>query len=201
MAKFIENVEDLVAAYGPVSERSLTKVVRHFTPCYRKWIEASRFCVVSTIGPEGSDGSPRGDAGPVVQIADDKTLLLPDWRGNNRLDTLINIVRDDRVSLMFMVPGSNSVVRVNGRAKLSTDAAFTERFEQKGIHPTSVIVFTLDEAYFQCAKALMRSGLWSRGDDSEGLPTAGDFLKEVEATFDGKTYDESYPEYAKSRMW
>ena len=201
MADYISTVEELTQAYGPVSERSLTKVARHFTPCYRKWIEASRFCVVSTIGPEGSDGSPRGDDGPVVQIADDTTLLLPDWRGNNRLDTLKNIVRDDRVSLMFMVPGSNSVVRANGRARVSADPAFVERFEQKGIRPATVIVFKLDEAYFQCAKALMRSGLWNRGDDSDGLPTAGDFLKEVQADFDGKTYDETYPEYAKSRMW
>ncbi len=127
-------------------------------------------------------------------------MLLPDWRGNNRMDSLRNIVRDGRVSLMFMVPGSNTVVRINGRAVLSVDPALTETFSQSGKHPRTVIVITVTEAYFQCAKALMRSALWS-ADPVEGLPTAGDFLKEQVADFDAKTYDEGYAEYAKKGMW
>jgi len=174
--------------------------VTQITPEYAKWIEASRFCVLTTVGPEGTDGSPRGDIGPVVRIADPKTLHMPDWRGNNRMDSLRNIVRDGRVSLMFMVPGSATVVRVNGTAVISGDATLTETFDQKSIHPKSVIVITIGEAYFQCAKAIMRSELW--GDMAKpDIPTAGDFLKEQQADFDGKGYDEGYPEYAKKGMW
>ena len=198
----VETLEQLHELYEKApAQRSLDKVAPHLTPHYRQWIDASRFCVLSTVGPEGTDASPRGDDGPVVRILDDKTLALPDWRGNNRLDSLRNIVRDDRVSLMFLVPGSDNVVRVNGRAQVVADPALTEQFEQRGKHPRSVIVVSLGEVYFQCAKALMRSQLWSRDDDSEALPTAGDFLREADEQFDGESYDAAYPEYAKPRMW
>ena len=196
----ITTLQDLEAIYGEAAPKSLSKVVTHMTPHYRTWIEASRFVVVSTVGEEGTDGSPRGDDGAVVSIADERTLLLPDWFGNNRVDTLRNIVRDDRVSLMFMVNSSNSVVRVNGTAIVTADDALRARFEKKGKLPRSVIVITIGEMYFQCAKALMRSGLWTQESDV-ALPTAGDFLKERDAMFDGKAYDDAYPEYAKSRMW
>ena len=192
-------VADLEALYGAANPRSLTKVQRQLTPAYRAWIERSRFVVVSTVGPEGTDGSPRGDAGPVVRIADDRTLLLPDWAGNNRLDSLRNIVRDGRVSLMFMIPGSPNVVRVNGAGIVTTDGI--ETFEQGGRHPRSLVAVTVEEIYFQCAKALMRSGLWCGEDLSEGLPTAGAFLKEAEEDFDAEGYDSGYEEHAKSRMW
>jgi len=196
----IKDITALEAHYGAVSERSLTKVVTRMTPLYRTWIEASRFCILSTVGADGVHGSPRGDDGPVVKIADDKTIWMPDWRGNNRLDCLKNIVRDDRVSLMFMVAGSNSVVRVNGRAVLTADPKITGAFEQGGKHPKTVIVLIMDEMYFQCAKALMRADLWGR-DDAGGLPSAGQFLKEREAMFDADGYDSGYAEYAKERMW
>jgi hypothetical protein len=196
----IETLDALEAIYGAPSPRSLTKVVTRLTPAYRKWIGASRFVILSTVGPEGTDSTPRGDDGLVVKISDERTLLLPDWKGNNRLDNLRNIVRDPRVSLMFLVPGSDNVVRVNGRAVVTADPSVTEQFEQKGRNPKTVTVVTLDEAYFQCAKAVMRAGLWSR-DDSAGLPSAGDFLKEVEPDFDGETYDVTYPDYAKGQMW
>lgn len=198
--KPIETMEELEALYGAPNPLSLTKVTPRLTPLYRKWIEASRFVVVSTVGPEGVDGSPRGDDGPVVRIVDDKTLWLPDWRGNNRIDTLRNILRDGRVALMFMVPGSNNVVRINGRAVLTADPAITESFEQRGKHPRSVMVVSTEEIYYQCAKAVMRAGLWSR-DDAEGLPTAGQFTKEQQAGFDAESYDSTYPEYAKTKMW
>ncbi len=196
----ITTLQDLEAIYGEAAPKSLSKVVTHMTPHYRTWIEASRFVVVSTVGAEGTDGSPRGDDGAVVSIADERTLLLPDWFGNNRVDTLRNIVRDDRVSLMFMVNSSNSVVRVNGTAIVTADDALRARFEKKGKLPRSVIVITIGEMYFQCAKALMRSGLWKQESDV-ALPTAGDFLKERDAMFDGKAYDDAYPERAKSLMW
>ncbi len=196
----IDDIATLEALYGTPSERSLIKVTPVITPAYRRWIEASRFCILTTVGPEGTDATPRGDDGPVVRIVDDRTLWLPDWRGNNRLDALRNIVRDNRVSLMFMVPGNTTVVRINGRAVVTADDAVTGSFTQNGKHPKTVAVIRSDEIYFQCAKALMRSKLWS-SDPVTNLPSAGDFLKEQEASFDAEGYDAGYEAYAKSRMW
>ena len=197
----IKSIEELEAVYGTVSAAAVDKVLPHLSPLYQKWIGASRFMILSTVGPSGTDASPRGDAGPVVRIVDESTLWLPDWRGNNRLDSLRNIVEDGRLSLMFMVPGSNNVVRVNGTAVLTTDETITARFEQKGKHPRTVIVVRVAEVYFQCAKALMRSRLWESGDESDSVPTAGDFISELQAGFDARAYDEGYAEYAKDRMW
>lgn len=197
----ITDLDELSRLYSAPVPASLTKVTPRITPLYRKWIEASRFVVLSTVGPEGTDGSPRGDDGPVVKIMDETTVLLPDWRGNNRIDSLRNIVRDGRVSLMFMVPGSSNVVRINGTGVLTADAAVCSQFEKAGKLPCTVIAVTVGELYFQCAKAIMRSGLWQRGDDSDGIPTAGQFVKEMQADFDAKTYDDTYPEYAQTRMW
>lgn len=199
--KVINSVDALEALYGDAVPISLSKVARRMTPLYRKWIEASRFLVLSTVGPDGTDGTPRGDDGPVVRIADDLTLLMPDWRGNNRIDSLRNIVRDGRVSLMFMVPGCNNVVRVNGTAVLSDDPEITATFEQRGNHPRTVIVITIGEMYFQCAKALLRSGLWTADDESAAVPTAGQFIREVHDDFDAEDYDKGYPERAVERMW
>jgi predicted pyridoxine 5'-phosphate oxidase superfamily flavin-nucleotide-binding protein len=112
----IDDIAALEALYDAPSNRSLAKVTPVLTPAYRRWIEASRFCILSTVGPDGTDATPRGDDGPVVRIVDDRTLWLPDWRGNNRLDALRNIVADGRVSLMFMITGNTTVVRVNGTA-------------------------------------------------------------------------------------
>ncbi|SEQ45062.1 hypothetical protein SAMN05428995_104304 [Loktanella sp. DSM 29012] len=197
----VSSVDELAAIYGPAVPRSLTKVRDRLTPAYRTWINAARFVVVSTVGPEGTDGSPRGDVGPVVRIADDRRLLLPDWMGNNRIDTLRNIVRDPRVSLMFMVPGSNNVVRVNGHAIVTVDSDVTQQFEQRGKHPRSVVVITVTEVYFQCAKAIMRSALWSGEDHGAALPKAGDLLQEVEPDFDGAAYDAGYAAAAEAKMW
>lgn len=199
--RIVDSIPALEALYDAPVPASLAKVATALTPLYRQWIGAARFCILSTVGPEGTDSSPRGDDGPVVRIADDRTLLLPDWRGNNRLDGLRNIVRDGRASLMFMVPGSLNVVRVNGRAVLTDDPAVTGSFEQSGKHPKVVIVLTVEEVYFQCAKALMRSGLWARGDESAGLPSAGAFIKERDAGFDAEGYDLTYPTEAPKRMW
>lgn len=199
--KVINDLDGLKALYPAPMPLALNKVMPELTPLYQKWIAASRFLVLSTVGPEGTDGSPRGDDGPVAQIADTRTLLIPDWRGNSRLDSLRNIVRDGRVSLMFMVAGCNNVVRVNGRAVLSDDADLVARFEQRGKRPTLVIVVTVHEAYYQCAKALMRSGLWTGAHETAGLPTAGSFNKEVDPGFDAASYDSGYSDYAKGRMW
>ncbi len=137
----------------------------------------------------------------MVRVVDARTIWLPDWQGNNRIDSLRNIVRDGRASLMFMVPGCKNVVRVNGTAVLTSDDDVTESFERKGRHPRTVIVLTVGEIYFQCAKALMRSGLWESVDESERVPSAGQFIREAKAEFDADAYDSGYAEYAKDRMW
>lgn len=197
----ITDVAELEALYGTPGKASLIKVAPHLTPLYRKWIMASRLCIVSTVGPEGTDGSPRGDDGPGVQELDNKTLLLPDWRGNNRMDTLRNIVADGRISLMFMVPGSHNVIRVNGSATVSVAPDLIDRFEQKGRHPRSVVVITIAEVYSQCARALMRARVWTSDDESGGLPTVGALLAEQEEAFDGAEYDAAWANRAAKTMW
>ncbi|MDX8350022.1 pyridoxamine 5'-phosphate oxidase family protein [Cognatiyoonia sp. IB215446] len=197
----ITDIAALEALYGQPGKASLIKVADHMTPLYAKWIMASRLCMVSTVGPEGTDGSPRGDDGPVVQMQDAKTLLMPDWRGNNRMDTLRNIVADGRISLMFIIPGSNNVMRVNGTAVVSVAPYVLARFDEKGRQPRSVVVITVAEVYSQCARALMRARVWSSGDESAGLPTVGELLAEQEAGFDGTAYDAEWPERAAKTMW
>lgn len=200
--KYLENPEELEALYGEVPSAALRKVAHRLTPLYRKWIMASRFCIVSTVGPEGTDGSPRGDDGPVVSELDAQTLLMPDWRGNNRIDTLRNIVADGRISLMFMVPGSNTVVRVNGMAKVSVDDELRARFEFKGKQPRLVIVIRIGEIYTQCARAPMRARLWTSGDESADLPTVGEILAEqTDGEEGGKAYDEAWLPRAEKSMW
>ena len=197
----ISTETELEQIYDTVNPLSLEKVARQLTPKYQAWIEAARFVVLSTVGPEGTDASPRGDVDPVVRIQDPGTILIPDWRGNNRLDSLRNIVRDKRVSLMFMVPGSTNVVRVNGTAVLTNDAELCGTFTKENIAPRSVIVMSVSEAYFQCAKAILRSELWAGQDLSTTVPSAGDFLREVKEHFDAEGYDQGYEAYAKTRFW
>ena len=199
----LTTLEDLHAHYGTAGEASLVKEIDYLSPAYRAIVEASSFCTLATCGPEGLDCSPRGDDGMVVRIKDDRTLLMPDRRGNNRIDSLRNIVRDPRVSLMFMVPGWNNVLRINGKAVVSVDEDLIAGFEKEGHLPRSVIVVTIGSVYFQCARAIMRAGLWepetriAKGD----LPSPGAIMQEIKATFDGKAYDEEWPERAKTSMW
>ncbi|CDZ53104.1 pyridoxamine 5'-phosphate oxidase family protein [Neorhizobium galegae] len=199
----ITSVEELKAIYDGVSEASVAKVTKTLTPEYRQMIEASPFLAFATVGPEGLDCSPRGDLGGAVRIEDDSTLLLPDWRGNNRIDSLINIVRDPRVALMFLIPGSTTTMRVNGRAVISVEPALLESFEMDGRHPRSVTVITVNEVYFQCARALMRAELWNPEHfvDPKSLPTPGTLLKAAKADFDKETYDREWPERAAKTMW
>ncbi|WP_420862289.1 pyridoxamine 5'-phosphate oxidase family protein [Algirhabdus cladophorae] len=197
----ITDISALEALYGTPAEASIIKVADHLTPLYAKWIRASRFVVLTTVGPEGTDGSPRGDVGPVAHMHDAKTLLIPDWRGNNRMDSLRNIVRDGRVSLMFMVPGSNTVVRVNGQAVVSVDEGLLHQFEQKGAHPRSVIKITVAEVYTQCARALIRSELWAGSPKAPDLPTVGAFLAEAKEGYDGESYDAQWAARAEKTMW
>ncbi|WP_127902685.1 pyridoxamine 5'-phosphate oxidase family protein [Solirhodobacter olei] len=200
--EYIETVEALETLYGTPGEAALAKVARRMTPLYRDWIARSRFCILSTVGPEGTDASPRGDDGPVVRELDPGTLALPDWQGNQRIDSLRNILRDPRVSLMFFVPGSNNVIRVNGRARLTADAALRESFARAGKLPRTVAVIEIAEIYAQCARALMRARFWTAGDESTGLPSMGDLLREMtEGRFDGAAYDAEWPGRAARSLW
>lgn len=198
----IETIAALETLYGVPGAAALRKVSDHLTPLYRKWIMTSRLCMVSTVGPDGTDGSPRGDDGPVVLELSPKRLALPDWRGNQRLDTLRNIVSDGRISCMFVVGGSNNVVRVNGKAWLTDDAALRARFEKRGRQPATVIIIDIAEVYSQCARALMRAKTWSGEDFSEGLPTVGEILAEVsEGAEGGADYDAAWAPHAAKTMW
>lgn len=199
---WIDTDEELSAIYGPPAKASVVKVTRRLTPAYRAWIEQSRFCFLSTVGPDGTDCSPRGDDRPVVQVADPGTILMPDWRGNNRIDSLRNIVRDDRVSLAFLIAGSDTVMRVNGAGRLSADPALLTRFARDGKLPNLVIVIALREVYSQCARALLRAGLWREGDRSAGLPSVGQMLHEItEGAINGAEYDAEWPGRAAKTMW
>ncbi|MEP3429477.1 MAG: pyridoxamine 5'-phosphate oxidase family protein [Roseibium sp.] len=199
----LKTIEALETHYGTPGESSIIKEVDHLTNAYRQIVEIASFCALTTCGPEGLDCSPRGDAGPVVQIRNQKTLLMPDRRGNNRIDSLRNIVRDPRVSLMFMVPGWNNVLRINGKAEISVDPDLLASFEMEGKQPRSVIIITIQAAYFQCARAIMRADLWnpkklaSNGD----LPTPGLIMQEIKTGFDGATYDNEWAGRAAKSMW
>ncbi len=199
---WVEDLDALHALYGTPGEAARIKVTPILTPAYRAHIERSRFCVLTTVGPEGTDGSPRGDSGPVVRIADARTLLLPDWKGNERIDSLRNIVRDGRVSLMFLVAGSSTAMGVNGSAGLSAAPELCQSFARDGKAPRTVIVIEIAEVYSQCARALIRAELWTSGDQSAGLPTIGDMLREItEGRFDGASYDAEWPGQAAKTMW
>ena len=200
--KFVHTVEELEARYGVPSPASIRKVADHLTAEYGRWVAAAKFCILSTVGPEGTDATPRGDDGPVVKVLDAKTILLPDWAGNNRCDSLRNIIRDDRLSLMFMVPGSDNVVRVNGRGNVTFEDVVCARFEREGMLPRSVLVVTIGEVYFQCAKAIMRADLWGDAPDVSDLPSAGQLLKSMTGgEVGGGDYDRSYVARARTEFW
>ena len=200
----IATVEQLEAIYGKPVEASTVKEVDWITPHYRAYIEAARFAVLATGGQEGLDCSPRGDLAGFVRVHDVRTLMLPDRRGNNRVDSLRNIVRDPRVALLFMIPGVGNTLRVNGRAQLSIEPDLLASFAVDGKAPRSVMVMTVDAVYFQCARALVRSELWNpdRHVDPKSLPSAGQILAALSANrVGGDDYDRAWPERAKQTMW
>ncbi len=200
----ITTVEQLAALYGPVGEASTAKVARHVTPEYAAMIAASPFAVLATCGPEGLDCSPRGDRPGFLRVHDDRTLMLPDRRGNNRVDSLRNVVRDPRVALLLLIPGSGSTLRVNGRGYLETDAALLASFEVDGKAPRSVLVIEAGEIYFQCARAIVRSRLWQPDGyvDPKSLPTPGEILAAMsDDRVGGAEYDRTWGERARQTMW
>lgn len=200
----VQTVEELEAIYGSPGAASLVKVAKRVTEPYARIISASPFCALATVGPEGLDCSPRGDLRGFVRIRDEQTLLLPDRRGNNRIDSLRNIVRDPRVALMFLVPGSGNALRINGRATISIDDRLLGSFAVNGKMPRSVMVIEVGEIYFQCARALVRSDLWNADNhiDPKTLPTPGAILASMsDGEVGGKSYDEEWQGRAEKTMW
>jgi uncharacterized protein len=201
----ITTTEQLEALFSdrPVGA-SLTKEIDHINAAYRALIEAAPFFALATSGPEGLDCSPRGDPAGFVRVADEKTLLIPDRRGNNRIDSFRNIVRDPRVALMFMIPGCGEVLRVIGRAAISVDPELCAQFVLHGKTPKVVLVVTVERAYYQCPKALVRSQLWNPSTwlDRKALPTSGKILNEITGgKHDADKHDREYPERLKATIY
>jgi PPOX class probable FMN-dependent enzyme len=188
---------ELDALYGAPVPAALTKEVDRLNAPYRALIAASPFVVVATVGPEGLDCTPRGDPAGFVRVVDDVTLHLPDRRGNNRIDSLRNLIRDPRISLLFLIPGVGETLRVNGTARILADVDLCAAYTMEGKPPKTVIEIAVGRVYFQCPKALVRSHLWdvSRHIDRAALPSAGDMLSAcATGGFDGAAFDAAYPE-------
>jgi PPOX class probable FMN-dependent enzyme len=200
----ITTIEQLQAIYGEPNAASTVKVADRITPQYRVLIDKSPFAALATCGPEGLDCSPRGDLSDVVRVHDEKTLMMPDRRGNNRVDSLRNIVRDPRIAFLFLIPGSGSTLRVNGRARVSIDPDLLASFKIDGKAPRTVVIMTVDEIYFQCARAIVRSDLWNpdKRVDPKTLPTPGQILADMsENRVGGEKYDRAWPERARQSLW
>lgn len=195
MTHEVRTLAQLEALYGTPGEASLRKVSDKLTPAYQKMIEAAPFFALATIGQEGLDCSPRGDQGQAVTILDAKTIAIPDRRGNNRLDTLRNLIEDPRCALLFLIPGVNECIRINGTAEITTDPSLTAQMSHKGKAPITIIKVTIGELYFQCARAIIRSGIWdaSTQKDRKSLPSAGDMTKSAFQEFDAISYDQDLP--------
>jgi uncharacterized protein len=200
----ITSESELDALYGAPVPTSILKEIDHISEDYGRYIAASPLLILATSGPEGLDCSPRGDPAGFVRIADPKTLMIPDRRGNNRIDSLRNIVRDPRVALLFIIPGLEGTMRVNGRAELSKDEELCASFAMEGKLPKCVIVVHVERAYVQCKKALVRGRIWDAAShiSQEELPTVGEMMNRLtNGDFDGKKYDAAYPERMKQTIY
>ncbi len=200
----IRSIKQLEGLYEQPVPTSLTKEIDYISDHYQSFIEKAPFVVIASIGPDGMDCSPRGDPPGFARVIDRHTVLLPDRRGNNRLDTLRNIVQDPRVSLIFLIPGVGETIRINGTAEITTDPNLCASFEMQEKLPKSIIKISVERIYFQCQKALARSKLWhidSQIDRLE-LPTAGQINKALSTEgFDAEAYDNQYPERMKRTIY
>jgi uncharacterized protein len=204
MTAIVGTVAELETLYGVPGETSTVKEVDHITPEYRQLIERSPFVTLATAGPEGADCSPRGDRPGFVRIHDDRTLMLPDRRGNDRIDSLRNVVRDPRVGLLFLIPGFGNTLRVNGRAVITADDELLASFTVDGKAPRTVMIIAVETVFFQCARAIVRSALWSSTAhvDSAQLPTPGRILAALsDQRVGGEAYDRAWPERARASLW
>ena len=203
-AHLVTDAAALRTLYGEPSDGAIAKEVNHVHPHYRAMIEASPFMVMATSGPDGLDVSPRGDPPGFVVVEDETTLLIPDRRGNNRTDSLGNLISDPRIALLFLIPGVGETLRVNGWAEISVDPDLLARFPAQGKLPRSVIVVHVERVYFQCPKALVRSDLWNPAKHIErrSLPSSGTILADItRGRVGGAEYDAAYPERLKATIY
>jgi len=200
----VTSIEELESIYGAPSGGAVVKEIDHVNAAYRSFIEAAPFCAMATSGPGGLDCTPRGDPPGFVRVKDEKTLLIPDRRGNNRIDSLRNLIADPRISLLFLIPGCGETIRINGRAVISIDPALCESFIFAGKAPRSVIVVTVDRVYFQCAKAIVRSRLWDPATriERKTLPSSGTILAAIsKGAIGGPEHDRTASERMKATIY
>ena len=200
----IQSKEQLVSLFGEPGEAAIQKEVSFLHPHYQALIKASPFTVLATIGPSGLDASPRGDSPGFVSIQDKCTLLIPERRGNNRIDSLLNILGDPRVALLFLIPGVGETLRVNGRASITTDPEMLKNQSVEGKLPKCVIIVKVETAFFQCARAIQRSRLWQpvSHDTKPDVPSAGTILEALtNAKIDGEKYDGELPARQRDTLY
>jgi PPOX class probable FMN-dependent enzyme len=200
----ITQLAALESLFDAVKEVSILKEIDHVDANYAAWIAASPFFVLGTVGADGLDCSPRGDAPGFVRLLDAKTLLIPDRRGNNRIDSLRNIVADPRVALLFFIPGQGETLRVNGRCRLSADPELCAQFVMQGKLPKLVLVVSVETVFFQCSRALVRSQLWdAKAQILPGaVPTPGKILADISSQrIDGAEYDRELPGRVKTTLY
>ena len=202
MSHIVTSEAELEALYGLPAGAAVIKEIGHISDHYRAFVEASPFVIVATSGPDGLDCTPRGDPAGFVRVVDRQTVMLPDRRGNNRLDTLRNLVHDPRIALLFLIPGEGRTLRINGRAVIDTDPVLCASFTMEGKVPRSVIVVTAERVYTQCPKALIRSKLWNPAAHADpGLPSTGAMMQALQADFDAEAYEREYPQRLKETIY
>ena len=200
----ITTLEELERHYGPKNPASMWKELDHIHPHYRAMIEASPFVAIATVGPDGTDCTPKGDPAGFVHVEDEKTLMIPDRPGNNRLDSWRNIIADPRVSILFLIPGVGETLRVNGRAAISIDPALRERFAVQNKPARAVLVVSVDRVYFHCSKAIVRSKLWdpARFIERSALPSTGTMVGTFsQGAIDGEAYDRELPTRIPAQLY
>jgi hypothetical protein len=202
MLDFVTSLDQLEALYGEVNTASRVKETDRLTAEYRAFVEGAPFAALATMGPEGLDCSPRGDEPGFVRVRDERTLMLPDRRGNNRIDSLRNVLSDPRVALLFLIPGVGETLRVNGRARISVAPDLLASFEVQGKQPRSVLVIAVETVFFQCSRAIVRSRLWDPIERKKRpVPSAGEMLAALSAGFDGQAYDEALPARVRQTLY
>jgi uncharacterized protein len=200
----VTTMDQLEAMYGEVHPPARVKEIDHVNADYRVFIEKAPFFALATSGPDGLDCSPRGDPAGFVRVHDEKTLMIPDRRGNNRIDSLRNLIADPRVALLFLIPGCGETIRVNGRAQICTDPELCRSFTMEGKTPRCVLVVTVERCYFQCPKAIVRSRLWDPASkvDRASLPTSGTILAGISGgKIGGPEHDRAYPQRLKETIY
>ncbi|PHM26151.1 pyridoxamine 5'-phosphate oxidase [Xenorhabdus budapestensis] len=204
MDNVVTDITTLEQIYGKPTALSVIKETDHIHPIYRPFIESAPFAALATTGKEGMDVSPRGDQPGFIHIEDEKTLILPDRKGNNRIDSLRNILHDNRIALLLLIPGIGETLRINGRAEILITPEILERFAYRNVLPNSVLRITVDAVFFQCSRAIIRSGLWDASTQIErsALPSPGRILKELSKNeFDDVGYDAELPQRLKDNLY